>query len=322
MRPEIAQQYTPELIARAFEDFEITDSKVLSAWHAMTFLGNRRGQPCVVRISHSAHRSIAEIEAEVAWMRELIEIGIEAPVPQRSVRGNYCEALANGESQFTAVAFGELRGKEITDDHWNDRTFQAWGELTGRLHRYSRAVRPNHCRKQWHESDFLNFDRYLSPDDELVRERTRAVVGRLRTRPALSPYYGLIHADIYQDNLRLLENGELEVFDFDNSEYGWFVSDLANALYAALWRVKDPAPRDEFARRFLDQFLHGYERHHVLPSEELKLLPDFLRLREILIYTVGRKQLDPSRLTETQVRMFALRRSRIVTQTPVVNLAL
>jgi hypothetical protein len=65
-----------------------------------------------------------------------------------------------------------------------------------------------------------------------------------------------------------------------SAEYGWFASDIATALYAALWRVHDPAERAVFPGRFLRHFLRGYREHFDLPAEEWALLPDFLRLRD------------------------------------------
>jgi Ser/Thr protein kinase RdoA (MazF antagonist) len=321
MRPELKALYTPAVVRQALSVFGLTESRLLSDWHAETYGGARADGRCVLRLSHAAHRTSAQIEAELAWMRELIALGIAAPAPLLSVRGHSVETIGDDHS-FTVVAFGLLRGHEISPDDWGPGLFEQWGRLVGRLHRLATQHRPAHARPHWHESDFLNIERYIPDAETAVKDQARALIARFRGQPTASPHYGLIHADVYQENMRLLPGGELELYDFDNCEYGWLVSDIAIALYAALWRVNDHALRPDFAARFLDAFLRGYEREYHLPSRELARLPDFLLLRDVLIYTVGCKQLDHANLTPLQIRLQAEHRYRIGQSIPIVPLPL
>jgi Ser/Thr protein kinase RdoA (MazF antagonist) len=317
VRPELKSLYTTTIVQQALDTFGVTESRLLSDWHAATYGGARSDGGCVLRLSHAAHRTGAQIEAELAWMRELIALSVAAPAPLRSVSGRYAEAIGDDRA-FTAVAFGLLRGREIGPDDWGPALFERWGELVGRLHQLTTSHRPAHARPHWHESDFLNIERYIPDAETTVKASARALLARLRAQPTDSPHYGLIHADIYQENLRLLPDGELELYDFDNCEYGWLVSDLANALYASLWRVRDYARRPTFAAGFLEAFLRGYEREHHLPAAELARLGDFLLLRDVLIYTVGCKLLDRAHLTPLQARLQSEHRARIAEGIPIV----
>lgn len=319
MRPEIAAHYSPQVVGQALDRFGIRNVRVLSDWHARTLQGMRNGETCVLRVSHSAHRTFDEISGEVAWIRDLEAVGIPAPQPLPSLAGRLCEKIEGDGWHMTAVAFSALHGRELTDSDWNQRTFRAWGGLIGRLHRHARQA-PAYVRKPWYESDFLNFARYLSSEEHFVRENAEALVERLRRLPAVPGSYGLIHADVYQDNLRILDSGDLELFDFDNAEYGWFVSDVANSVYAALWRVPNPTDWVPFAEGFLEAFLSGYAEWSSVPDLQLELLSDFLRLRDVLIYTVARKQLDAGRLTGRQSHLLAIRRARIEAALPVVDI--
>ena len=110
------------------------------------------------------------------------------------------------------------------------------------------------------------------------------------------------------------------LFDFDNCEYGHYISDIAIALYAALWRVPSKANRAEFSERFLRSLLVGYREEHQLSRTEIEALPLFLQLREVLIYTVAKKMLDLKNLTPIQARLLTERGNRIRKNEPIVDL--
>ena len=319
MRPELKSRYTPNVVAQLQAAFGASAGKLLADWHAETYECDSLNGKFVLRLSHSAHRSRAHVEAELAWIRELRAAGFNVPAPLRSLRGNFVESLV-ADGEFSAAAFSLLQGREIGPDDWRSPLFQEWGRLVGRLHRHSVSHPPAHRRPAWHESDFLNIERYIPDSEPVVKEQARGSIARLKAIVPDPGGYGLIHGDVYQENLRLLPGGELELYDFDNCEYGWLVSDIAVALYASLWRVRDYAQRPQFARDFLVAFLAGYESEHQLPPSELARLGDFLRLRDVLIYTVACKQLDRANLTPLQARLMEEHRQRISSGTLIVEI--
>jgi len=48
----------------------------------------------------------------------------------------------------------------------------------------------------------------------------------------------LIHTDVHAGNF-FVDDGRITVFDFDDSSYQWFASDIAIALYYTIWRKFD-----------------------------------------------------------------------------------
>jgi len=145
------------------------------------------------------------------------------------------------------------------------------------------------------------------------------VVQCVKNLPLSDFQYGLIHADAYQENL-FWAKGDLLLFDFDNCEYGYYVSDIAIALYAALRRDLDQPDPAQFSERFLRALLLGYREEHALSRTEIKALPLFLQLRELLIFTVAKKMLDANNLTPIQARLLAQRGDRIRKNQPIVDL--
>jgi Ser/Thr protein kinase RdoA (MazF antagonist) len=230
MSPEVYRLFSPEIRDECFSRFRVTAARLISNWHAFTFETETPAGPCILKITHSFHRTEDQVEAETDWMLFLVSRQVGVP------RTN--------------------------------------------------AERVVQCVKNLPLSDFQ---------------------------------YGLIHADVYQENL-FWAKGDLLLFDFDNCEYGHYVSDIAIALYAALWRdLYQPDPA-QFSERFLRALMLGYREEHALSRTEIEALPLFLQLREVLIYTVAKKMLDANNLTPIQARLLAQRGDRIRKNQPIVDL--
>lgn len=76
----------------------------------------------------------------------------------------------------------------------------------------------------------------------------------------------------------------MTVFDFDDCLYGWFSLDIAIAAAHAVWwgsPKEDRKSKNEFAQKFLNDFLEGYFKHHHLDHEWIERIPMFMDFRNI-----------------------------------------
>ena len=268
----------------------------------------------IVKIVHSSHRRREAIEAEVEWIVDLEKRGLPVPKVVPSIHGQLVETISSSGGYYSVVCYEKLLGEEL----WNDNLFRQWGSLIGKLHSASSNFVPTIPRSHWYESDFLNVGAYIPTEFGGIRTNAERVIKEIKELPQNVFKYGLIHADVYQDNF-IWREGVVQLFDFDNCEYGYLVSDLAIALYAALWRLPQEGNAFTFSKRFLRTLLDGYLEENFLSPTELDALPLFLRLREILIYTVGRKKLDLKNLTQVQSRLLSERGERIRRGQPIVD---
>lgn len=97
--------------------------------------------------------------------------------------------------------------------------------------------------------------------------------------------YGLIHADFSDGNFCInYQNGDIIVFDFDDSAYCWFMYDLANVWRGGVgWiaRETDKKKRRNFMNKYFDTLLNGYTSEHTLSETWLKRLTIFIKLTEM-----------------------------------------
>ena len=91
-------------------------------------------------------------------------------------------------------------------------------------------------------------------------------------------------------------DGELAVIDFDCCHYGWFAADLSSALLFRTW-IGPGKERPEVkgqAVRFLKGVIQGYRTEHDLPPDWGRMLPTFLKLREISLFQSDCRGIDAS----------------------------
>ena len=277
------------------------------------FSYQRDGVKFILRLTPQMHQCAEQVRAEVEWVNDLAARGVRLAAVVPAVDGSLSHPIEIAGEHFTAVSFQKVPGEIGSREHWTPAIFFEWGRLTGRLHRESRKYEPAFVRRaSW--IDRLPSLVPESVDDEIAIERLAQLVQTLDSMPKSTDSYGLIHADLHFWNFSV-SSGELTVFDFDNSEYNWFVADLGTAVFEAATCNYQKLPGQEFIKVFLGEFGNGYEQESNL-GDAGKQVPSFAKLREICIYLVLRKRWKNRALTEFQRRFFESVRLGVVEDVP------
>lgn len=98
--------------------------------------------------------------------------------------------------------------------------------------------------------------------------------------------FGLIHADLHLGNA-LFWRGEVRVIDFDDCGFGYWLYDIA----VALWELRYRNDYEDFRSALID----GYTQYRPLPGD-LARLDDFIATREVAIglWFTGTAQVNPA----------------------------
>jgi amicoumacin kinase len=293
-----------------------SDIRFVTQVQNYVFAYQRNALEYILRLTPSSHQSKDQVMAEVEWVNDLAsrDVPVAAVVP--AVDGSLSRSVEIAGEQFTAVSFQKVPGEIGSREHWTPAVFAAWGQLAGRLHRESRRYEPvSNRRANW--VDRLPSVILESLDDEIALQRLARTVETLNLIPKLNQSYGLIHADLHFWNFSVSPGG-LTVFDFDNSEYNWFISDLGTAVFEAATCWYQKLPREEFIKMFLEEFIKGYEKESTL-GDAIRHLPLFAKLREICIYLVPRKRWRNRALNEFQRQFFETVRLGVVEDRPFIG---
>ncbi|ULT58393.1 phosphotransferase [Neobacillus drentensis] len=327
MEKSVEVLFTQTILDNFLGCFQLEDKvRKLGDFENYVFEVYQDGKPLVLRITHSSHRKRTEIGAELNWMDFLFKNDVNCPGVIPLPTGDFIqtEKAADGTS-FYACLFSKVRGEpvKINSHTFNEELFYAWGREIGKMHRITKQYQPQKgesIRPYWYEEELLRVEDFFSHEPEII-ENTQQLIFELRELPQNLDNFGLIHSDIHSGNF-FYDGKEVHVFDFDDSSYHWFVSDIAIPLYYSILygssNVKE-GERRTFSKFFLSHFTRGYEVYHPLPENWKEQLSLFLRLRDITLYSVFHKKISPQDRNDRLNHLLLELRKRIIQKEAIVQ---
>nr|WP_279665385.1 phosphotransferase [Ectobacillus ponti] len=260
----------------------------------------------ILRVTHSSHRSEAQIQGEMDWIQHLGAAGVPVSAPLVSIHGQTVEQLG----AFLITAFERAPGQHPQLHEWGEELFREWGRTIGAMHRAAALYEFDSRRPHWTEEyNVAAIHEVLAHDPELIACQ-RQLLEELHALPQNRSSFGMVHSDFEDGNFFLYE-GRIHPFDFDECQYHWFAYDIGNSIRAASWILPLAAPSytlEQFAGHFLD----GYRQEHVLEAFWVRQLPLFIRLRELCIYVYLHGKRDVQKMSEEEQAYLRQMRSNIV----------
>lgn len=246
----------------------------------------RLGEPVILRIGHTEHRTTGEVCAELAFLKHLHAEGCPVVRPLTSTTGQTIETLPiRDDDYFVVAAFTVAPGETLNLTTADKDIIKSLGETTARLHQSSRTFSPasSTCKRPTWDRETLNLlnrvtaRKLLSEDDAVVLAHVHDVINIYQTKLKTARDYGLIHADIHDTNFTC-KGTTLTLFDFDDALYGHYAYDLAVTLVETF-----SYERDDFTavHTFLEHWLEGYTLVAPFPKQWLEEL-EFLMTARIL----------------------------------------
>ncbi len=329
MEREIELQFSQEVLFEAARRFGLSSDslKLLGDFENYVYEGKVGGVSHILRLTHSSHRSTNMVLGELEWINYLAENGVSVAKAFSSTSGKLAEEIRVGEDYFVASLFQKAKGRLLDRNNPAEPTPEViteWGRTIGKMHRATKHFEPSDerfKRPQWFEDDLMCFAKYLPKEDKHIVDMGYSLLEYAEKLPQSKDSYGLIHTDVHAGNF-FVDDGRITVFDFDDSSYQWFASDIAIALYYTIWRKFDgheQREKDTYAQEFLENFMIGYSAENRLDDFWLNELPYFMKLRDITLYTVFHKKFDQSRLQRYSKLLNGIR-TRIEQEAPIVFL--
>ena len=228
----------------------------------------------VFRVYSLNWRTAAEITEEIKLLNELKQNNISVSYPLTDRENNFIQILNAPEGNRFAVLFTYANGQKIhifsAETHFNI------GQLIARFHRITnnrRLYRIDYspevilidslkqvCNFLTADTEEMNF--MQSAQKYLLKEFKNADISQIRQ--------GIIHLDIWFDNLNITNDGKVTIFDFDFCGNGWLCLDVAYYVLQLhnieKYEAKDYQPK-------IDSCITGYESITPLSTEEKRLIP-------------------------------------------------
>lgn len=257
----------------------------------------------VLRVSAPGFHTKAEIASEMEWLDAINrDTKLSVPVPVRTKKGEWVEPVDHPELGIWrhCVLFEYVPSQSIKDQI-NPKQMEFLGALIALLHKHGERFNPpkGFVRQHWDleglKGELLDvpptqaFAALTEEERQVVsdaEEIVRAGMDALGHGPNV---YGLIHGDLHLKSM-LFDKGKPVVIDFDTCGYGYYIYDLA----VAIWDIFD---REDFSELRV-ALMQGYRKVRQLTAREESLLMNFVagRLMAQIITWAPRRAHSP--LTE------------------------
>lgn len=251
-----------------------TKCQLIKAGINDTYVVSDNSDQFVFRVYSLNWRTKVAIGEEIKLLQQLKQHNISVSYPLSDDEDNYIQTLNAPEGERFGVLFTFAEGEKlhITSP---EAHFQI-GQLMARLHKVTNNQKLNRIDytpevilidSLQKVSHFLNndteeiafmqlaqsylFDQFANADTSQIRQ-------------------GVVHLDIWFDNLNITKDNKVTIFDFDFCGNGWLCLDIAYYILQLhnieKYEAKDYQPK-------VDSFIKGYESITPISAEEKRLIP-------------------------------------------------
>jgi len=240
-------------------------------------------------------------------------LGVSPAIP--SINGKAVEKITLENNEVLAVLYKSAPGRHLSRNEWNADIFKELGRQIGLLHRLSKKFEEAHKVRSindWHDNEEYAFLDYIPKDESSIRAIAEEVLFSIKTIPKNHSNYGLIHGDLWLENILVDEDLNMTMVDFQDCEKHFYIFDLAVPIYSAIeYSFVGGGNIVEYGRGITKAISEGYQEEHELSAEMLGKLSLFIKLKEIFEYSLMHMYWDKEKLSEEQIRIMNHFRMRI-----------
>ncbi|WP_438347985.1 phosphotransferase enzyme family protein [Paenibacillus sp. FA6] len=258
---------------------------------------------------------------EVNWTNYMYQHGVGVPVSISSMEGNFVEMIL--PENILIVLYKAAAGRHLLRSEWDDTILKEVGRQIGRMHKVTLEYERNQPFVHivdWHQQEEYNFAKYIPQQETKIRSIAQKVLSDIREIPTSESTYGMVHGDIWLENIVVDKGNLITMIDFQDCERHHLVYDIVVPLYSALhYSYVGDGNIGDYTQLILKSLISGYREENDLSPETLREIPLFLKLKEIFEYCLMHMYWDAENLSEEQVHLMNLYRTKIEYEYPVIN---
>lgn len=244
----------------------------------------------ILRVSFLPDRKREDYIAELEYVRYLFENGASVSNVVSSKKGFLLEEITYDEHTFFVCMFVKAKGKLLVENHYQYREgvplteyYYNSGKVLGKMHQLSKGYTPVHRRHHLIDNYSGEYIDNLVPESfPLLKEKMVELLNTLQGLDTNQETFGMIHFDYNDGNYSIdFDTGQITVYDFDNSCFGWYMYDLADLWTHGVGWVQFEPDADK-RRQFMDDYfqnaLAGYTSETKIEDSMLEKLPLFIQV--------------------------------------------
>ncbi len=239
-----------------------------------TYLVSDNIEKYVFRVYSLDWRSRAEILEEIRLLNLLKQnnISISYPLPDKG--DDYIQTLNAPEGNRYGVLFSYANGHKI-HNYSKEVHFQI-GALMARFHQVTNNQalnRVTYTPEILIVEPLKQIEKFLAADSKelgFIQSTQEYLLQEFSNVDGQEIRRGIVHLDIWFDNLNITDENVATIFDFDFCGNGWLCLDIAYYIMQLhnieKYEAKDYQPK-------IDSFISGYESITTISKEEKRLIP-------------------------------------------------
>jgi Ser/Thr protein kinase RdoA (MazF antagonist) len=250
-----------------------TKCKILKTGINHSYLVSDNANNYVLRVYSYKWRTENEILEEIKLLNLLRENHISISYPLLDSAGNYIQKIDAPEGLRYAVLFTFAEGDKIRN--LTEENCRKIGLLMAKFHKLSvnRTIdRIDYNAKTLTQLPYQYALEHFPENMEemqFVKAAGEYVTLVFQQADTKRLRHGIVHLDMWYDNMNIDENSKITVFDFDFCGNGWLLLDIAYFIMQLFHTEPD---KDKFKIK-LQSFYNGYEEVTSISDEEKKLFP-------------------------------------------------
>ncbi|MGV0966755.1 phosphotransferase [Empedobacter falsenii] len=263
----------------------------------------------VVRVYCCNWRKKTEIQEELSLLNLLKSqyLSVSIPIPDKN--GNLIQEINAPEGLRHVALFTFAEGEKLR--FMSKETCFAVGSIMAKIHNVTATKKINRIN---YNSDVLLYKAYeklnvyFSEDlDEMLylKQISSKIAKCFETTHLSEDQNGIVHLDIWYDNLSVNKENEITIFDFDNCGNGSLILDIGYFCKQLFFIETD---KNVYETK-VESFLNGYRKERSLSEKELNLIPEAGASIFVFYLGVQAQRFDWSNifLTENYLKMFVRR---------------
>ncbi|GKU78961.1 phosphotransferase enzyme family protein [Paenibacillus sp. L3-i20] len=244
----------------------------------------------IIRIAFLNGRSRNDLLGEVEYIRYLFKHGGSVSDVVSSNKGNLMEEITHNNLTYYVCLFEKAKGKKMVDNNFQYREgvpiteyYYNCGKTLGKLHQLSKEYTPVQRRFSFFDMYNAGFIDKRIPDSlSLLKEKLVELLKSLEKLDRDVESFGMIHFDYNDGNYMIdFDTGQITVYDFDNSCFGWYMFDLATIWWNGEGWIQfepDVSKRKKFMDDYFKIVLEGYRSETEIEDSMLDMLPLFIKV--------------------------------------------
>ncbi|MFE7062080.1 phosphotransferase enzyme family protein [Sutcliffiella sp. NPDC057660] len=251
---------------------------------------------------------------EVTYTNFLYNVGFGVSPTISSLNGKLVERIML-DREYLTVLYKAAPGIHLPRTQWNASILKELGRQIGRLHRHSKNfenIETIRYINDWYNNEEYDFLKYIPKEESTIREIAHEVLSTIKNLPQSDSTYGLLHGDLWLENILVDGDSKLTMVDFQDCEKHYYIFDLAVPIYSAMeYSFVGNGNIVDYGRSITKAIIEGYQEENDISQEMLDKLPLFIKLKEIFEYSLMHMYWNKEKLTEEQIRIMNNFRIRI-----------